>query len=106
TGTHHHAIFQGGMTFAFIPGGTAQGHAVIKRNIITNFSSFTNYHAHAMVDKETATNFCTWVNFNTCGKTAKRRQQASRAFTLFLPKFMSNTMHNQCMYARISRESF
>ena len=73
------------MTFTLIPGRSAQSHAVIKRHVIANFSSFANDHTHTVIDKETAANFCAGMNFNAGGKAAKRRQRTRSSFTVFIP---------------------
>ena len=44
---------------------------MVKRAVITNFSSFTNDNTHAMINKKSITNDSTRVNFNTCHKTCK-----------------------------------
>ena len=106
TCAHHHTIFKRGVALAFIPSGTAKRNTMIKRDIITNFGSFTNHHTHAMIDKKTFANFCARMNLNTCGKSAKRGKQSSRAFVFFFPEFMGHTMHDQSMNPRVGGEDF
>ena len=64
TAGDHHIVANSWMTFAGFFAGTAQRNALIKRYIIANNGSLTNYNASAMIDKETFTKLCTWMNLH------------------------------------------
>ena len=100
-GTDHHAILQGRVALAFIPGGTTQRHAVIQGAVIADFSSLTNHHAHAMVNKETPANGCSRMNLNAGHPAAEGRQHARQPFKTLAPQPVGHPVMQQSMQPRI-----
>src|SRR5207253_7212587 len=52
---YHYAVFQRRVALAFIPAGAAEGHTLVKRDVIADLGGFADHNAHAVVDKEAPT---------------------------------------------------
>ena len=61
--TNYYIIAYGGMAFANIFAGAAQGHALVNYYIITYFAGFPNNHACTVVYEYAVANFGSWVYF-------------------------------------------
>src|SRR5471030_1741811 len=106
TSTHHYTRLQGWMALAFVPAGATQGHALVKRHVVADFSGFANDDAHAVINEETPTYLGTRVNLDACHPAAEVRDNARRPLPAFVPQGMAQSMQPDRVQARVTGQDF
>ena len=90
------------MTLAFIPTGATQGHPLVERDVITNFSGLTDDNAHAVIDKEASTDLRPRMNLDTGQPATKVRQHARQPLPTRRPQVMGQAMQPDSVQTRIA----
>src|SRR5210317_1210930 len=93
------------MAFDLIPGYATEGHAMIKGDVVTDFSCFTDDHAHTVVDKEFLAYFCTRMNFNSGQETTGVGGKPTKEVELMGPEPVSDTIEPNCVQAWIAEDN-
>ncbi len=60
----HDPVPDGGMPFAFLQAGPAQGHAMVERDIRANLGGLANDHAHAMINEKAGADGCAGMDLD------------------------------------------
>ncbi len=80
SGPHDHTILKGGMAFALVPGGTAQGDAVVNGAVVSDFGGFADHHAVAVIDKKARAYGGAGMDLNGGNNTGQMGQKSGQQF--------------------------
>ena len=88
------------------PGGPAQGHAVIQRDIILDLCRFADHDTHPVINEEATTDGRTRVNFDASQHARQMCRKPGQPTQAMPPQPMSNTMKDQGVDAGITGQHF
>lgn len=71
SGPDHYAIANGGVPFAALVTGSAQGDTVVNQYVVTDDCGFANHHTHSVVNEDPATERGTRMNLDPSEKSGE-----------------------------------
>ena len=105
-GTHHHAIADCRVALAGMPGGAAQGDAVVERDVFANLGRLADHHAIAVVDKEACANARTGVDVDLRDAARHKRNPAWQIAPAARPQRMGDAVVGDGMHAGVDGPGF
>ena len=78
---------------------------MVKRDIVTDDSGFTDHHAHAMVDEKPAADGGARMNLDTGQHARQMCREAAQPAKAVPPEPMGDTMQDQGVNARIAGQN-
>ena len=103
-GAYHHVVAQGGMALALLPGGPAQGDAVIERAVVPDLGGLADDHAHAVIDEETATDARSRMDLDAGQPARQMRIEPRQPLEAMGPQPVAEAVEQHRVHPRIGGE--
>ena len=94
------------MTFALFLAGAAERHALIKRNILSDFSRLADYNSRAVIYKKSVANRRAGMNLNSRQEAAKVRDKPRRYYPAAFEERVRNSVQPNSVKSRITQHNF
>ena len=106
TAGHHHIVSDGGVPLPFFFSGAAQGHSLVKGNIIADDGGFPDDNAGTMIDEESFPDLSTGMDLDTSQEPGQSGNEPSRDEPGSLIKEMGNPIGPDGVESGIAKQDF
>src|ERR1700691_260447 len=105
-GADRYFVADGGMALAFFFASSAQGHTLIKSDVVAHDGGLADHRAHAVVDEKAAADLGAGVNLDSSKYARHLRNESCQKTHVVKPQPVAQMMRPDCVQAWIEEEDF
>src|SRR5262249_34915468 len=96
------AATQGRVALALVPGGAAQGHAVVQRAVVAELGGLADHHAHAVVDESAPADLRPRMDLDAGEEARAGRSKPRQPAQFHAPEGVRQAVDEQRVEARVA----